>query len=194
MVVMLIAVAIILFGVLAFVLGAIALGERNHRLVAREEGLDPEPADFTDIDLSDDGDLSPTPERTPEEFREVAQALSATLSAPEAPAEPEEAPPEPGNAPEPHGEGWDVVTGPMAEVPSLPYVAREEVVEDFKAGSLFDPTKIATIGPGDRTREQPDDPEVVLPLRKPAVDDLVERIAGTTAGKPPGEFKKWNKQ
>jgi len=144
----------IVLGLLAFMVGAIALGERNRALVAKQEGLDPDVGELTDIDLSGNGSLSPTPERSAAEFRDVSRGLSDALNGRVAQSGSQDT--EDASEAPPVGAGWDLVTSPMTEVPPLGF--------------------------------NPPEPEA-----EPEVDP-VTRLQQEAAGRPPGEFKKWNKQ
>jgi hypothetical protein len=166
-------IALLIFVVLAgIVLFAVIFRavERHHEIL--DEGWDrplgepPAPLTPEDEDIS-----TPTPKRAIEESQEVVESFLAAINAPEAPEPPQEAPEPP----------EDIVTGPMERVPSLPFNPPKPE-QEFATGGIADPSEIDL------------DPEPVIEtvIPEPKVD-LVARIAKDSAGKPPGEFKKWNK-
>lgn len=204
MLIMLIVLALLVLGV-AITAMAIAYGERNHRLIAREEGLDRDLADFTDIDFTDEGTLSPIPERTAEESAKVVEGLLEALA--NGPGEPiltvdEElvrCPPE-----------WDCgrfciqedadaaqeqwlntekeAPGDGVAKEGIEVALGEQV--EFATGGIVDVSKMTLIGPGDDTRESPEDLEVVIP---PVQPDIITRVQKEMAAQAPTEWKRWNK-
>lgn len=194
---------------------ALAVGEHNHRLIAHEEGLDPEPADFTDINFTDDDALLPIPERTAEESAEVQEEFLEALA--NGPGEPMILT-EPINiyveAVEP---SFDPVVTPVEQVPDPPLdppLDPEAGPEaEFATGGIVDVSKVTLIGPGNEIREHPDDPEVVIPLGEPirldgdiledpedsyepepvAEVDIITQMHQVAAAQPATEWKRWNR-
>lgn len=193
---------------------AIFHGERNHRLIAKSEGLDPEPADFTDIDFDvDDEPLSPVPERDSiEEHDRAAEEFTATISEPieiiEMAATPLDEVGLPAGDPvvlvepepeaEPEVRRYEVIIPKEMEYLTEPDDALDELDAAFlehMAKPVEDPTPAINVlpmttpvGPGDPTREHPDDPEVIVPVADP-----IRRLQEESAGQPPAEWKRWNK-
>jgi len=193
---------------------AVVHGERNHRLIAKEEGLEPPPADFTDIDFDDDDEsLSPVPERASvEEHDLVAQEFTETITKtveviemvatpldeagapsgdPVVVVEPEvvpEAEPEPRRHEVIIPKEMEYLTEPDDALDGLDAALLEHMTKAVPDEGPVEEIVLTVVGPGDETREHPEDPEVVVPVADP-----IRRLQEEAAGKAPTEWKRWNK-